>query len=75
VTAPLPHGVSALLDPDDEPYLRLLELCARTRRRLALPALSDAELAGLLDRRAPARVSFPLPPNVIPFRRPYSRRR
>ena len=39
------------------------------------PWISDAELAGLLDRRAPARVSFPLPPNVIPFRRPYSRRR
>jgi len=75
VTASLPHGVSALVDPADEPYLRLLELCARTRRRLGLPAHGAAELAALLERRVAAAGPSPLPPNVILFRRPRRRRR
>jgi hypothetical protein len=75
VSAPLPRGVSALIDPDDELYLRILELCARTRRRLGLPSLDRSELAALLDRRAQAGRAADLPRNVLPFRRHYSRRR
>jgi len=62
----LPPAVSALSDPDDEPYLRLLEHCARARRDLGLPCLSRAELEALLDRDAP--LEDPLPSNVIPLR-------
>jgi hypothetical protein len=63
---PLPNEVSALIDPDDEPYLRLLEHCARARRDLGLPCLSRAELEALLDRDG---LEDALPPNVIPLRR------
>ena len=53
MTLPLPRGFSALIDPDDELYLRILERCAHSRRRLGLPALERAELAALLERREP----------------------
>ncbi|HTW83891.1 MAG TPA: hypothetical protein VMD91_07485 [Candidatus Sulfotelmatobacter sp.] len=68
----LPHGVSALLDPDDEPYLRILLGCALLRGRLGLPAWSFDELVALLDGESP-----PVPPrtNVVPFRRPVPRER
>jgi len=59
---------SALVDPADAPYLRLLEHCARARRELGLPSFTRAELEALLDRRARSRPD-PLPANVIPFRR------
>jgi hypothetical protein len=62
----LPSAVSALIHPDDEPYLRLLEHCARARRDLGLPCLSRAELEALLDRDGPLEDA--LPPNVIPLR-------
>jgi hypothetical protein len=64
----LPRDVSALIDPDDAPYLRLLEHCARARHELGLPSFSRAELEALLDRDVSAD-DEPLPPNVIPFRR------
>jgi hypothetical protein len=65
VALSLPRGVSALLDPDDEPYLRILLACAMLRARLGLPAWTEAQLRALLDD-AP-----PLPTNVIVFpRRP-----
>lgn len=63
---PLPAAVSALIGPEDEPYLRLLEHCARARRALGLPCLSRAELEALLDRRGPV-ADDALPPNVIRF--------
>jgi hypothetical protein len=60
-------GISALLDPADEPYLRLLENCARARRDLGLPHLSRSELEALLDR-PDRRVRDLYGPNVIPLR-------
>jgi len=65
VALPFPCGISALLDPDDEPYLRILVACAVLRGRLGLPALSVAELRALFDEDA-----VPAPPpqsNVIAF--------
>jgi hypothetical protein len=59
---------SALRDPADAPYLRLLENCARVRRAMGLPALSQAELEALLDSRE-RRVEDRYPVNVVPLRR------
>ena len=67
MVATLPRGVSALIDPADEPYLRLLEHCAQARRELGLPSFTRAELEALLDRGARSRDEA-LPANVIPFR-------
>ena len=64
---PLSVGFSAFVDPEDLPYLRLLEHCARARRDLGLPSLTRAELEALLERRVqPPRAA--LPPNVVPLR-------
>lgn len=71
----LPAGVSALIDPDDEASISLLETCAALRRQLGLPTYSRADLERLfqvLDAPAPSR---PLPPNVVPFRERQRRRR
>jgi hypothetical protein len=64
VALPLPCGISALLDPDDEPYLRILVACAVVRGRLGLPAWSVAQLRALFDDDA-----LPSAPqsNVIAF--------
>jgi hypothetical protein len=56
VAFPFPPGVSALVDPDDEPTIAILEQCAAQRRRLGLPAYSRADLDRLfqiLDAPAP----------------------
>jgi hypothetical protein len=69
----LPAGVSALIHPDDEASIGLLELCAALRQGLGLPTYSRADLDRLfqiLDAPAPSR---PLPPNVLPFRKPSRR--
>lgn len=71
---PFPRGVSGIVDPEDEPYLRLLEHCAKTRRGLGLPFLNRAELEALLKPDAPARRGD-LPPNVLPFPVRRARRR
>ena len=63
------RGISALVDPDDEPYLAILEICAAERRRLGMESYTRAELERLfavLDAPAPPPV---LPANVIPFDR------
>jgi hypothetical protein len=64
VALPFPCGISALLDPDDEPYLRILVACAVLRGRLGLPALSVAELRALFDDDA---LPVPTQSNVIAF--------
>lgn len=61
----LPRGVSALLDPDDEPYLRILVACAAVRVRLGLPAWSVVELAAWLGGERPPTAD--LGPNVVAF--------
>ena len=78
---PLPAGFSALVDPDDEPIIAILELCAEDRRRLGLPSYSRADLERLfavLDAPAPPREwpanVVPLPPNR-PVRTRRDRRR
>jgi hypothetical protein len=65
---PLAPTFSALRDPADAPYLRLLENCARVRRAMGLPALSQAELEALLDCRE-RRLVDRYPANVVPLRR------
>jgi hypothetical protein len=81
VAFPLPAGFSALVDPDDEPTIAILELCAEDRLRLGLPSYSRADLERLfavLDAPAPPRT---WPANVIPLtskrpaRTPRDRRR
>jgi hypothetical protein len=69
VAFPFPNGVSGLIDPDDEPIIAILELCAEDRRRLGLPTYSRDDLERLfrvLDAPAPRS---PSPANVIPLRR------
>jgi hypothetical protein len=71
----LPSGVSALIDPDDEASISLLEICAALRQQLGLPTYSRGDLDRLfqvLDAPAPSR---PLPPNVVAFRARRQRRR
>ena len=65
---PFPQGVSGLVDPDDEPYIAILELCAEARRELGFPSYSRADLERLFalkDADAPPRT---LPPNVVEMR-------
>jgi len=65
VAYPFPQGVSALIDPDDEPYIAILEQCAQARRELGFPSYSRADLERLFavkDAEAPPRS---LPANVI----------
>ena len=65
---PFPQGVSGLVDPDDEPYIAILELCAETRRQLGFPSYSRADLERLFavkDAQPPPRT---LPPNVVDMR-------
>ena len=53
-------------EPGSAPYLRLLDECARVRRRLGLPSLTFAELAALLEPELAER-RRPLPSNVVRF--------
>jgi hypothetical protein len=60
----LPLGVSGLIDPDDEPYIAILEACAALRRELGYPSYTRADIERLFavkDAPAPAEL---LPPNV-----------
>ena len=70
---PFPNGVSALIDPDDEPYIAILELCAEARRGLGLPTYSRADLERLFalkDAEAPQRS---LRPKVVELLRENAR--
>lgn len=71
---PFPQGVSGLVDPDDEPYIELLEACAESRRALGLPSYTREELEQLFsvkDAPAPEPSAERVAPNVIalPVRR------
>ena len=60
-----PAGVSGLVDPDDEPYIAILEECAALRRELGYPTYTRADIERLFavkDAPAPAQR---LPPNVV----------
>ena len=59
---PFPQGVSGLFDPDEEPYIAILELCAAARRELGLPSYSRADLErffALKDVQMPEEDSAP----------------
>jgi hypothetical protein len=76
VAYPLAAGFSALIHPDDEPIIAILEQCAEDRRRLGLPSYTRDDLDRLfqvLDAPAPEPK---LPPNVLAFTAPraHSRR-
>jgi hypothetical protein len=65
VAFPFPEGVSGLIDPDDEPYIAILELCALARRELGFPSYSRADLERLFalkDVEAPPQEA---PTNVV----------
>jgi hypothetical protein len=65
VAFPFPVGVSGLVDPDDEPYIMLLELCAAARRGLGMPSYTRADLERLVALKDIAVPPEQLPPNVI----------
>jgi hypothetical protein len=65
VAYPLPLGVSGLIDPDDEPYIAILEECAAMRRRLGYPSYTRADIERLFAvKDIPAPVER-LPANVL----------
>jgi len=65
MASPFPVGVSGLVDPDDEPYIAFLELCAAARRGLGLPSYTRADLERLFALKDVAAPAEPLPSNVI----------
>lgn len=67
---PFPPGVSGLVDPDDESFIALLELCAAARRNLGLPSYTRADLERLVALKDIIIPSAPLPPNVVPLTKP-----
>lgn len=68
MASPFPIGVSGLVDPDDEPYIAFLELCAAARRGLGLPSYTRADLERLFALKDVAVPPERLPPNVIRLR-------
>jgi hypothetical protein len=58
---PIPAGVSALVDPDDEPYIAILEACAALRRELGYPSYTRGDIERLF-----AVKDAPVPPAVRP---------
>ncbi len=62
---PFPVGVSGLIDPDDEPYIEILEQCAAARRELGYPSYSRADLELLFALKDTPAPPTRLPPNVI----------
>jgi len=70
VAFPFPAGVSGLVDPDDEPYIMLLELCAAARRGLGMPSYTRADLERLVALKDIPAPLEQLPPNVIRLRSP-----
>jgi hypothetical protein len=65
VASPFPVGVSGLVDPDDEPYVAFLELCAAARRGLGMPSYTRADLERLFALKDIPAPPERLPPNVI----------
>ncbi len=61
---PLPAGISGLVDPDDEPYIAILEECAAMRRRLGFPSYSRADIERLFAVKDTPAPDDPLPPKV-----------
>jgi hypothetical protein len=70
VAFPFPPGVSGLVDPDDESFIALLELCAAARRNLGLPSYTRADLERLVALKDIIIPPGPLPPNVLPLTKP-----
>ena len=68
MASPFPIGVSGLVDPDDEPYIAFLELCAAARRGLGLPSYTRADLERLFALKDVPVPPERLPPNVIRLR-------
>jgi hypothetical protein len=78
VAFPFPNGVSGLIDPDDESFIALLELCASARRGLGLPSYTREDLERLVALKDIIIPPEPLPANVLPLvqaHRARSRRR
>lgn len=62
---PFPIGVSGFVDPDDEPYIELFELCAAARLGLGLPSYTRDDLERLFALKDVPAPPDRLPPNVI----------
>ena len=73
MASPFPIGVSGLVDPDDEPYITILELCAAARRGLGMPSYTRADLERLFALKDVPAPPEQLPPNVV--RLPHGSRR
>lgn len=67
VAFPFPAGVSGLVDPDDESFIALLELCATARRGLGLPSYTRDDLERLVALKDIIIPPDPFPPNVLPL--------
>jgi len=67
VAFPLPSGISALIDPDDESFIALLEHCASARRDLGMPSYTRDDLERLVALKDIIIPPEPLPPNVLPL--------
>jgi hypothetical protein len=67
-----PAGVSGLVDPDDEPYIAILEACAALRRELGYPSYTRPDIERLFAVKDEPAPPESLPPNVLRFapRRP-----
>jgi hypothetical protein len=61
----LPAGVSGLVDPDDEPYIAILEACAALRRELGYPSYTRADIERLFAVKDAPAPPERLPPNVL----------
>lgn len=70
VAYPLPDGISALIHPDDEPIIAILEQCAEDRRRLGLPSYTRDDLDRLFQVLEAPAPEPKLPPNVLAFAAP-----
>ena len=62
---PFPIGVSGFVDPEDEPYIELFELCAAARLGLGLPSYTREDLERLFALKDVPAPRERLPPNVI----------
>ncbi|HEX3466582.1 MAG TPA: hypothetical protein VHT05_00620 [Candidatus Elarobacter sp.] len=71
---PFPAGVSGLIDPDDESFIALFELCAAARLDLDMPSYTRDDIERLFELKDVDAPPEPLPRNVVRFTRRASRR-
>lgn len=73
VTFTFPAGVSGFIDPDDESFITLFELCAAARLELDMPSYTRDDIERLFELKDVVAPREPLPPNVVRFTRARTR--